>query len=176
MKDLLKTALTACSIVYLASAVQAQAVTPEADGSIVGGTWRTDGTTVEKTDEGVIVTFVPGSGVKWPKASLEGKFDLTGYNGIEMSLTNIGTVPAKTSIRADNPGHYKDKPWNIAVAYNPVAPGETKTLRIDFGYHNFRSQEKAHDMDPSNIKAIMVTGKDPSVPVVWRINSIKAVK
>jgi hypothetical protein len=169
-------ALTALALAFSSLSVSAQAIVPAADGTISGGTWVTAGTTVDETSGNAVVTFIPNSGVKWPKASLEGKFDLTGYKGIEITLTNVGTTPSKTSVRADNPGNYKDKPWNSAVAFNPIAPGETKTLRIDFGYHNFRDQRKAYDLDPSNINAIMVAGSAPSTPVKWRIDSIKAVK
>ncbi len=177
MKHTLKTALAAFAIFALTAAVQAQVITPEADGTISGGTLVETGVTTEQTPEGLIVKFLPTARQKWVKAAYTGQFDLSGYSAIEINITHVGTVPSKVSVRADNPGPVSEKPWNMAVSYNPMEPGETKTLRIDFGYHNFRSQQKAYDLDPSSINAIMLTMARPEVDgIAFRINSIKAVK
>lgn len=177
MTHMMKSALTALAVFAIGSAVQAQAITPEADGTISGGTLVETGVTTEQTSEGLVVKFLPTARQRWVNAAYTGTFDLSGYSAIEISLTNVGTVTSKISVRADNPGPVSEKPWNMGVAYDPMEPGETKTLRIDFGYNNFRDQVESYPLDPSNINSIMVSIRRPDTEgVAFRINSIKAVK
>lgn len=177
MKNPIKTTAIASLILAVASLSHAQTpIKPSADGTISVGTPVLANCTAEQTAAGLNVTFLTGGG-KWSKAAFAGPFDLTGYKGIEFKITNVGTVASKISVRADNPGNAKDTPWNMGVAYNPVEPGETKTLRIDFGFNNFREQVPSYALDPSKISEIMLTmGKPDVAGIIFRIDSIKAVK
>ncbi len=177
MKYSIKIATIASLIFTAAAFCQAQGpIKPAADGTISGGKPTLENCTTEQTAEGLNVTFLTGGG-KWCKAAFAGPFDLTGYTAIEFKITNVGTVASKISVRADNPGNVKDTPWNMGVAYDPVEPGETKILRIDFGFNNFREKLPSYPLNPADISQIMLTMSKPSVDgIIFRIESIKAVK
>ncbi len=178
----MKKVFNAMAVILTLSVVSVWAqgpVKPAPDGTLYapgkGGTVLAKGCTTEAVDGGLKVVF--NLSQKWPKAYMSGPFDLSGYTAIEIQLTNIGTIPSKISVRADNPGPVSDRPWNMGVAYDPIEPGETKTLRIDFGYNNFRSQVESYPLDPSNISQIMVSMGRPSVEgITFRLDYIKAVK
>ncbi len=182
MHNKLSTAVFAAAV-FVLSASQAQvAIKPPVSGILFdagkAGTINAKGCTTEVVDVegGKALKIIFNTTEKWPKAEFVGPWDLTGYTGIEAKITNIGTVPEKVSLRADNPGSVNDKPWNMAVAYDGIAPGQSMTLRIDFGYNNFRAKAPSYPLDPSKISAIMVTMGTPKQEVSFRLDSLKAVK
>ncbi len=177
MKKSIKTTAIATLMFTAAAFSHAQTpIKPADDGTISGGTLSVENCTTEQVAEGLNVTFLTDGG-KWCKAAFAGPYDLTGYAAIEFKVTNVGTVASKLSVRADNKGNVKDTPWNMGVAYDPIAPGETKTLRIDFGFNNFRTQLPSYPLDRANISQLMLTmGKPDVTGITFRIDSIKAVK
>jgi hypothetical protein len=157
---------------------------PAADGTLydaataTGMELKSSGCRTEVVDfqEGKALKMVFGIYENWPKLIFSGPWDLTGYSGIEARITNIGTVNEKIFLQASNPGEPSVKAWNMAVAYNGVAPGETVTLRIDFGYNNFMTREKAYPLDPSKITSILLGVSHPKEQLTFRLESLRAVK
>ena len=153
-----------------------------ADGTLYdaakGGDLVTRGCTTEAVDykNGKALKVVFGAYENWPKVVFSGPWDLTGYTGIEARITNIGKVNQKIFLQANNPTGAYINPWNMAVAYNGIAPGETLTLRIDFGYNNFRTQEKAYALDPSKVISILLGVDHPEGELVFRLESLRAVR
>jgi hypothetical protein len=155
------------------------AMKPPASGVLYdaqqGGPVATKGALAEVIDYdgGKALKMTLGTTTKWPRVDVLGPWDLSEYSAIEAKITNIGTGNQKLVMRADNPGTDKS---NMAVAYNGIAPGETTTLRIDFGYNSFRSMEKAFDLDKSNVSYVLFSAQQPSQELTYRLESLKAVK
>ena len=157
---------------------------PASDGTLydaataTGTELKTSECTTEVVDfqDGKALKVVFGIYENWPKLIFSGPWDLTGYTGIEARITNIGKGNKKIFLQASNPGEPSAKAWNMAVAYNGIAPGETVTLRIDFGYNNFMTREKAYPLDPSNITSILLGLSYPKEELTFRLESLRAVK
>jgi hypothetical protein len=172
-------------MMYLAGALSGWAqlaMKPPASGVLydaaIGGPLANNDAVAEVIDyeggKALKITF--GTTANWPQVNILGTWDLSEYTAIEAKITNIGTGNEKLTMRADNPGSTADARWNQAVAYNGIAPGETVTLRIDFGYNNFRSQVKSYDLDKSNITQVLFSVKKPGQAMSYRLDSLKAVK
>ena len=122
--------------------------------------------------------FSEKSPKKWPEVNIVKPLNLTGYTALEAKLTNVGTAAGKILFRADNPGSYKDEPWNSTVALQDIAPGELVTLRIDFGYNRYKNGQKdpGFPLDPSLISQITFAMQRPDQELAFQLNSLKAVK
>ena len=68
--------------------------------------------------------IVPSSGTVW---------DLSPWGHVKAKVTNTGTEGLMVCMRIDNNGEWKDSPWNTESVY--LKPGETKFLKVIFGYH-----------------------------------------
>jgi len=63
----------------------------------------------------------------------DGGWDLSAYAGIQITVTNTGTVPTQVGLRVDNEGDRKadPPPWNTNGI--KVGAGETETIQVPFG-------------------------------------------
>jgi len=64
-----------------------------------------------------------------------GGWNLAAFGGVQIELTNTGTTPVMAGLRIDNPGR---EPFNVQVI--PIAPGQSKTLKVVFRKSNGPSQ------------------------------------
>ncbi|MEZ0215762.1 MAG: hypothetical protein ACAH89_01370, partial [Rariglobus sp.] len=105
--------------------------------------------------------------------------DLSAFNSIELEVRNISQTRVRLHLRVDNPGDWRQSPWNTERAM--LAPGETKTLRLFFG---LSQGQPAYALDPKLIsgvklfadapkqtnatvlitRLVAVTGQPPTVP------------
>lgn len=59
-------------------------------------------------------------------------WDLSPWGNVQAKVTNTGTNKLMVSMRVDNPGEWKDSPWNTESI--SLKAGETKFLKVIFGY------------------------------------------
>ena len=103
------------------------------------------------------------------KAKGDQPFDLAKYGHIEAKITNTGTVAISVTMRADNEGDASTRPWNTAMA--GIKPGETKTMRLIFGYYD---KKKVQDINTAKIiQLLFFTGKAKE-KVTYCIESLTA--
>lgn len=119
---------------------------------------------VEARDESVAAEYREGSGLAvslaagakgMPGASVvpEGEVfpDFSRFSRIEAVIRNTGPEQVPVSLRVDNPGHWKDAPWNTESIR--LQPGETGTLAVFFGYAN--GGQKSFPLDPAKIVQLL---------------------
>lgn len=137
-----------------------------------------DQVTYKKSEQsdapGVNVTIAPGS-ENYPGLALaptDGEFiDLSEYGHVEATIENTGASKMQVSMRVDNPGHWKDSPWNTEST--TIAPGETKSIKVIFGYAY--GKKPSFKLDPAKVTQILFfTTKAKSEPKEFRIESIVA--
>ncbi len=68
-------------------------------------------------------------GLDFPLAG--GTANLAAFAGLQAEVTNVGQSRLNVNLRADNPGDWRQNPWNTGNAW--IAPGETKTVKVVFG-------------------------------------------
>ncbi|WP_309398521.1 family 16 glycosylhydrolase [Cerasicoccus maritimus] len=99
---------------------------------------------------------------------LDSGWDLSGYTGVEIEITNPGQETIGVGMRVDNQGPWKDKPWS--TNYTRLKPGETKTLQVTFGMER---NEPGYPIDPSRITKIQLFTMKPKSPVVIQVSDLK---
>lgn len=101
-------------------------------------------------------------------------WDLSGYSGLEIDITNDGEEPAKPGVRADQAGKssLKEEAWNSA-RMKTIPPGGTETLTVIFG----EDYGKPKEIDTANIGAIhLFMGKNRENASNVTISAIRGVK
>ncbi len=109
------------------------------------------------TPDGLIIKASPESGA-YPGIRIlppEGEYwDFSNYTCLELVISSQGEAPVYASMRVDNPGDWKQKPWNVQAAR--LAKGDRKKITVYFGY----SYNKPYPFDAKKVSAIQVfTGK-----------------
>ncbi len=101
----------------------------------------------------------------------EGAWDLSDRGHIAARVRNLGDQPLKLNLRVDNPGDWRKSPWNVESITIP--PGETKTLKTIFGYHN--GYQKGFELDPSKVSSVLLfTERIREGEARFRLESITA--
>ena len=116
------------------------------------------------------VTFNKGASypsIKFPIPS--GGWNLAAFGGIEITVTNTNDHKLTIKMRADNPGNWKDSPWNTEGLH--LNAGETKTLELTFGKQN---GAPAFPLNPASIKAIQIFTVRPKSDTTLTLSSLKA--
>ncbi|CAN5346514.1 hypothetical protein BH09VER1_BH09VER1_27970 [soil metagenome] len=111
----------------------------------------------------VDVTKLDGyPGVNFPVPS--GGWDLSGFAGAKIKVTNPGTENLTVNLKAENAGDWKVSPWSVDMV--SLAPGETKTLRVVFGeaFHH-----PAYALDRSHITGLRLFLNAPKNPASFVI-------
>ncbi len=99
-----------------------------------------------------------------------GSWDLSQYSGIEITLANLSQTGVDIALRVDNPGNWKNSPWNTQNTWLPA--GKTKTLKLTFGesYGN-----PGFNLNPAQVKRIKLFAANPKGDVKLLVTSLKAV-
>lgn len=140
--------------------------------AIDGSAFKTEhGASVSKVQvdgESVLKVEVPQSktypGVDLPKPS-KGVWDLSEYAGLEVEIANQGPARLNFSVRVDNPGDWRESPWNTGNLW--LGAGKSGTVRVTFG--------RGYNLDPSMVSNIKIMTDKPSQDSVFFIKSIRAV-
>lgn len=109
----------------------------------------------------------------WPKVHFPvppGGWNLSAFGGVEIHVSNAGDAAVEAAMRVDNPGEWKDSPWNTEGVH--LEPGEIKTIRVVFGKHE---GGQAFPLDPERISSIQVFLNNPARGTTLILKDLKAV-
>ncbi|GHC09771.1 glycoside hydrolase family 16 protein [Cerasicoccus arenae] len=98
-----------------------------------------------------------------------GGWNLSAFGGIQVTVTNPGNSKLKVSMRVDNPGAWKDEPWNTENLL--IDAGESKTLNLTFGQQN---GAPAYPLKSARIKAIQVFVARPKADTTLILSDLRA--
>ncbi len=99
-----------------------------------------------------------------------GPWDLSRHSAVEVDLTNAGDDSVNATLRVDNKGHWRNKPWNVEKLR--LKPGQSKTLRVEFG----RSWGgPGYVLDPSAVTRVLVFVERPKHDSVLIVDNLRAV-
>ncbi len=102
---------------------------------------------IKPSDEAQVTTTFKGQGAKrallvtckagapgYPGISITNgdSWDLSAFGHVEAKVRNAGEQAIDLAMRVDNPGDWKLSPWN--TEHTGIKPGETRTIRVCFGY------------------------------------------
>ncbi|MFV0338140.1 MAG: hypothetical protein ACK5LK_07860 [Chthoniobacterales bacterium] len=112
---------------------------------------------------------------KWSYVRIEaknGSWDLSKYQGVEVTITNEGNAPAKPGVRIDQAGDLGARAWNTALL-KEIQPGETETVQVTFG----KDYNQPKEIDISKIAAVHVflgqSREEPSTLIISNIRPIE---
>lgn len=123
---------------------------------------------------GVKISFAAGA--QYPGAQFvapDGVWDLSGFTGVEATITNAGNAACITAFRADNEGDWEKKPepWNCESI--TIAPGDTKSVTVTFGK---TFGQPGYPLDPKKVNRFLVFAGNASENGSLIVRSVKAVK
>ncbi|MBK1858127.1 family 16 glycosylhydrolase [Cerasicoccus arenae] len=130
-----------------------------------------NGASVSIEDGALKVSFDKSS--SYPGVNLRpagGAWNLSEYGGVEMTFVNNGPEKYGIGLRLDNPGNWKNNPWNTEVAW--VESGQAKTIRVTFGqsYGN-----KGYALNPSQVNNIKILVDRPRQAGSISVQSLRAI-
>ncbi len=98
-----------------------------------------------------------------------GNWNLSAFGTLEAEVFNPGTQTVRLFMRADNPGNWKDQPWNTQIT--PLPAGQTKTIKLVFGENN---GAPGYPLDPARISGIQFFLEKPKAPTTVLLKSLRA--
>lgn len=124
--------------------------------------------------KGVDITLDPGP-ADYPGVSIKPQgvpmWDLSAFGDVQATVTNTGASMLAINLRVDNEGDYHDNPWN--TEHFTLNPGETKTLKVVFGYQ-FGGQPGFALNPGAIVQLLLFTSKVTDAPVTFRVLSVVA--
>lgn len=121
---------------------------------------------VKPSDEAQVVIAFKGQGSKrvlqitckagapgYPGISITSgdSWDVSAFGHIEAKIKNVGEQAIDLAVRVDNPGDWKTSPWN--TEHSGIKPGESKTIRVCFGY---AFGQPAYALDPKRVSQVLL--------------------
>ena len=153
----IRTLLAACAALAAALALHASAplYTPTADNAPAIKTENGADTSLDAATGALRLSFGSGGypGLDFPAPY---PLDLSAHAGLEIDVANTSQERLNVALRADNPGDWRQSPWNTNNLW--IAPGETKTLRLAFGQSYGRA---GYALDPSRVSNIKLFVAEP---------------
>lgn len=126
--------------------------TPQEDGSI----------RVEfSADPGFPGVIIPAPPDGW---------SLSDYQGVEAEITNDGATARGLALRVDNKGAGEASNTETAK----IGPGETKTIRVKFGFSY--GGRPAYQLDPSAVTGIQIYANKPTEEGSFVVRAVRAFK
>ncbi len=127
-----------------------------------------------KSTTGHALQITTDAAADYPSVTLapaKGKWNLTGFDGVEMDVRNTQDVPVRILLSINNPGSDGQKNCNCeAVVVPPKSHGK---VVVPFGmWHG----EAGHDLDLSNIVSFQVLLDKPKRSHTFTFDNIRAVK
>ncbi|MGE9294809.1 MAG: hypothetical protein ACQKBV_00760 [Puniceicoccales bacterium] len=128
-------------------------------------------TSVSNSPDGPILDF--DLSPKWPSveffAGPKKTWDLSSYQFVDAEITNLGSSQERIFIYLANPYQNHNNKTTCGSGRVDIAPGETKTIRLDLSQGNA-------GFNPADVDAFRIfTGKHKT-PVKLKLSSLKAVK
>jgi beta-glucanase (GH16 family)/uncharacterized cupredoxin-like copper-binding protein len=135
---------------------------------------RVDKARVVAAPDGVGVRMEFGAGESdYPTMDLpvpDGGWNLSAYSGVQAELSNHGAARTRVALRVDNAGDWKKEPFNTEAFW--LAPGETKTLRVDFGRSHGNPGFALDAGKVTAVKVFAITPKDAGSIVIKSIAAV----
>jgi len=100
----------------------------------------------------------------------QGGWNLSAFGGVQAEVTNPGSQPVTVVLRVDNPGDWKQSPWNSRALKIPA--GETKTIEVVFGQKENGSP--GFPLDPTKVTAIQLFITKPTHETTLLVSNLKA--
>ena len=159
---------------------RADATKPPANGQLFD-LQSADALSTLKNDDGVTTSIAEakdGKMIKIDFAKLsgypginfpipEGGWDLTGSTGIQIEISNPGTIPVVANLKANNPDGSGDSSNTEIVT---VGPGETHTLKLVFG---ISYNHPGYKLDPAHVTALKFFIIPPKSPTSLLVGNPK---
>ncbi len=99
----------------------------------------------------------------------KGGWNLEHFQGIEVEVTNESTHRIQAALRVDNPGNWKNEPWNTEV--QKLQPGETKNIQLTFGQSN---GAPGFPLDSRKVTGVQLFLVHPKAETTLLIKDLKA--
>ncbi|CAM2921831.1 glycoside hydrolase family 16 protein [Rariglobus hedericola] len=96
-----------------------------------------------------------------------GQLNLTGFAGVQATVTNAGQSRVNVALRAGNPGDWRQNPWNTGNVW--IAPGETKTLKVTFGQSYGKT---GYALDSSRVNVLKLYVEKPKADAALLISNL----
>ncbi len=167
-----------CRLICAADAFAAAASKPRTivsfpyrDGSLNGSRAKFSDVTIDGFHGLQIATE---AGADYPAVEIKpeaGKWDLTGFEGVEMEVRNPEDVPVRVLLCINNPGADGRNHCNVESVN--VSPRDKATLTVPFGvWHG----DTGHPLDLSNIVSLEVLLDRPGRSHTFIIGDIRAIR
>lgn len=102
--------------------------------------------------------------------SNSGIWNLSAYAGVQAKLTNTTSGTLGISMRLENPGNWRDSPWNTETVW--IKAGDTKNITVNFG-RSFG--QPGYVLDSSEISKVKIFINKPKLSGAILVKSLKAV-
>lgn len=126
---------------------------------------------IVQTEQGprLKVDFAPGNypNVQFPCPAPLG-WNLQAFAGLEVEVTNTGSERVRAALRVDNPGDWKNNPWNTELTY--VGPGETKTIQLTFGKEG---SAPGFPLEPTRVTGVQLFLERPKQATTMLVGNVK---
>lgn len=100
----------------------------------------------------------------------DGAWNLSAFNAVAVEVTNESPIKIGVAVRVENPGDWRQSPWNSEVVW--LAPGSTGTVTVTFG-QTFGKPGFA--LDPANVNKLKVFVNPAAEAGSIVINQIRAM-
>ena len=144
---------------------------PYRDGSLNGSRAKFSDVTIDKF-HGVQITTEAGA--DYPSVEIKsshGKWDLTGFDAVEMEVRNPQDVPVRVLLSVNNPGADGRNHCNVESVNFPAH--DKGTLTVPFGvWHG----DMGHPLDLSNIVSLEVLLDKPGRSHTFIVGDIRAIR
>ena len=144
---------------------------PYRDGSLNGSRAKFSDVTIDKFHG---LQFTTEAGADYPSVEIKpnaGKWDLTGFEGLEMEVRNPEDVSVRVLLCINNPGADGRNHCNVESVN--VSPRDKATLTVPFGvWHG----DTGHPLDLSNIVSLEVLLDRPSRSHTFIVGDIRATR
>jgi hypothetical protein len=139
---------------------------------------------IKPSDEAQVTTAFKGQGAKrallvtckagapgYPGISITNgdSWDLSAFGHVEAKVKNVGEQAIDLAVRVDNPGDWKLSPWNTEHA--GIKPGETRTIRVCFGYS---FGQPAYALEPKRASQVLLFVTSAVVEQAFQLEALVA--
>jgi len=98
-------------------------------------------------------------------------WDLSKFTAVAAEVENTGSSPVVVALRVDNPGDWRQNPWNTEMT--KLAPGQKKKLMVTFGKSD--GGNPGYPLDASKISNIQVFALKPPAGTSVLVHGVNAV-
>lgn len=160
----------------VSDAYQGEAQTPGSDQEVIDLAQVELGGLVKRfadvRREGSTLVYEYENDPKWPSVDIEAPgdspWDLSDYQAIDVSLTNISQLPVRVTVYFADPEDTNAARRRVG-ARSTIPAGAIETLRINFA-------ENEYPIDLTRLSSMRVFVDKLTQPVALRLNSVKAVE